>query len=620
MDQLNSGLIYTDMQNCVGCNKCIRGCPELTANVIEKDESGNNKIHLDDKSCILCGYCLETCSHGVRHFMDDTDKFFSDLKSGKKISVLIAPALFLNYPDEYKYILGYLRSVGVNNFYSVSFGADITTWAYLNYIVDNKAFGKISQPCPVIVSYIEKHENRLLESLMPIQSPMMCMAIYLKKYMGLTDELAFLSPCVAKKVEIEAPRGLGMIGYNVTFTKLMEHIKGNSVNLHTFPQIDDEIEYGMGSIFPVPGGLRENVEFYLGHEAMIIQTEGEQHAYEYLRKSPPWNQRKKPVPVLVDALNCARGCNYGTATEFRITNNDYVQVEAFKLRQAKKAAYKDKNGDVVLSPEERFAMLNEQFKDLNMRDFTCTYERKTVAKRDVSDREIDAVFNDMLKNDSASRLMDCRACGYHTCVELAKAIALGLNNKQNCIHFMQLQLKEQSAYQQVVVDKFEAIGELISKLSEDNIQVSDDTVEINERVETAVSGSDEVRQALSNMQEEFKRLTGTYSEIVTIARKTNILSLNATIEAAHAGKYGRGFAIVASEVGDLAQKSMSAANMTQENSEDIYKVLNRLVERSNDLIAQIDDIKNFTGGIKGNVEGITGKTEEILQLMSEASR
>ena len=31
--EMDKGLIYTDSKNCVGCNNCIRECPELTANV-----------------------------------------------------------------------------------------------------------------------------------------------------------------------------------------------------------------------------------------------------------------------------------------------------------------------------------------------------------------------------------------------------------------------------------------------------------------------------------------------------------------------------------------------------------------------------------------------------------
>ena len=66
---------------------------------------------------------------------------FEDLASGKKISVILAPAFLANYPKEYQRVLGYLKSKGVNHICSVSFGADITTWGYLKYITEHKFLG-----------------------------------------------------------------------------------------------------------------------------------------------------------------------------------------------------------------------------------------------------------------------------------------------------------------------------------------------------------------------------------------------------------------------------------------------------------------------------------------------
>ena len=95
-------------------------------------------------------------------FNDDTDDFLKDLSSGKKISLIVAPSIRVNIPN-YKKVFGYFKSIGVNFIYDVSFGADITVWAYLKTIKDKNLSSIIAQPCTPIVNYIERYDPTLIE-------------------------------------------------------------------------------------------------------------------------------------------------------------------------------------------------------------------------------------------------------------------------------------------------------------------------------------------------------------------------------------------------------------------------------------------------------------------------
>ena len=150
---LAEGLVFTN-DKCVGCNKCISVCSCMGATVAHSTEDGNNVILVDGDKCIACGACFDVCAHGAREYLDDTEEFFAALKRGEKISILLAPAFLANYPKEYESVLGGLKKLGVNRIISVSFGADITTWGYLNYVQKNNFVGGISQPCPAVVAYI----------------------------------------------------------------------------------------------------------------------------------------------------------------------------------------------------------------------------------------------------------------------------------------------------------------------------------------------------------------------------------------------------------------------------------------------------------------------------------
>lgn len=89
-------LIYTN-DLCTGCNKCVRSCPVLTANIATQE----GYVTVDPDKCIVCGECFDVCPHEARDYYDDTDRFFEDLASGKKISVILAPAFLANYPKDY---------------------------------------------------------------------------------------------------------------------------------------------------------------------------------------------------------------------------------------------------------------------------------------------------------------------------------------------------------------------------------------------------------------------------------------------------------------------------------------------------------------------------------------
>ncbi|MBR5967616.1 MAG: 4Fe-4S dicluster domain-containing protein, partial [Lachnospiraceae bacterium] len=148
-------IVYTN-DNCIGCNKCINVCSAIGA-CISTEKEGKARIEVDGTKCVACGSCMDVCVHGAREYEDDTDRFFEDLEKGEQISLLLAPAFKANYPDEYDAVLGGLKKLGVNRIISVAFGADITTWGYLNYIKQNDFYGGISQPCPAVVAYLERY-------------------------------------------------------------------------------------------------------------------------------------------------------------------------------------------------------------------------------------------------------------------------------------------------------------------------------------------------------------------------------------------------------------------------------------------------------------------------------
>ncbi|MBU5472846.1 [Fe-Fe] hydrogenase large subunit C-terminal domain-containing protein [Roseburia sp. MSJ-14] len=630
-DSLNQGLVYTN-ESCTGCNRCISVCSVLEANY-SLMESGENVIHVDGDACIECGACMDVCHHKARGYRDDTEEFLAALKRGENISILIAPAFIANYPKEYRKILGYLKSLGVNRMISVSFGADITTWGYLNYITKHNFKGGISQPCPAIVNYIEKYIPELTEKLIPVHSPMMCAAIYVKKYMKVTDKLAFISPCIAKKTEIIRPENKDYISYNVTFTHLMEVLKG--INLSNYDAVD-ELEYGMGSLYPQPGGLKENVEHFLGRDVLVRQVEGEGHVYHFLGEYAKRVKSGKPLPFLVDALNCAGGCIHGTATEPSMDDNDDVLFEIHNQRIKARKDDKKNPWAKEISYEKRLQNFNEQFAQLNIEDFMCEYHPAD-KKVKITEEELQVGFQELKKDTPEKQKIDCGACGYDSCRKMAEAIVLGCNRKENCIHYVKNELieeqetikemtlqekekqqKKEVLYQEIMKD-FQRIKDSIAELAIGNQNSAEDATSMAQAVGEISGFADTLRDSMGQVTEAVKGYDTINDAIIKISNQTGMLALNAGIEAARSGEAGRGFAVIANRVRELSEQTKEAVVTGKKQSDVLMPAMEDLGKETDSFIENIEGINTRTSALAASSEEIAAQTEVIEEVVNRVA-
>lgn len=626
-------LIYTN-DACTGCNKCVRECPVLTANVAT--EAG--RVLVDGEKCISCGACFDACPHNAREFQDDTELFFENLARGKKISVILAPAFLANYPKEYQKVLGYLKKKGVNHICSVSFGADITTWGYLKYITEHNFRGGISQPCPAVVTYVEKYIPELIPRMLPVHSPMMCTAIYMKKYMNITDEIAFISPCIAKKAEITDPNCGGYVSYNVTFEKLMRTIGRDYEGCEPYT---DELEYGLGSLYPMPGGLRENVEHFLGKEQVVRQVEGEHEAYAYLREYAKRIRKNSELPFLVDILNCAKGCIYGTATEPE-RNTDDVMLTLSKMRSSKKeSAPKGRFGKKAknkspwadnLTPEERLNNFMAAFSRLHLEDFMRKYTDRRVAIKEPTAQEEAQIYASMQKDSYEEQHRDCESCGYATCKAMVRAIYNGVNVKENCVHYVrslaeeenkklaEIRAKEQQEQQMHrekltdITDRFLTLSNNINELNVANEASANEATELAQHIQDISNLCEALNESIQTMSDFIEVYKKSNADISSIAGQTNLLSLNASIEAARAGEHGRGFAVVAEEIRTLSDSTKELLAQNGRQADAILPKIQESVDSIRTLVTSMNEMTQKVSTIAANTEEISSQTTYVQNM------
>lgn len=428
--------IFTIEDKCTGCNKCIAACPVDCANQVYRAYDGTRKVYVDNDYCIHCGACLRACDHGARDYTDDTERFFLDLAKGidEPITLVAAPAAQIHFPQLGK-LFGWFKSLGIQHVYDVSLGADIATWSYLKAREELGISSMIAQPCPVIVNYCERYMPELMKSLAPIQSPLICLAIYLRHYENLKGRIVFLSPCIAKSEEIEDPNTGNMVQYNITFSKLKRKIQSEGIDLSSYPDVGFEgMPSGIGHVYSRPGGLMETIR--VTDENMWIRpVDAVFRVYPYLAEYLARRKAGKAIPDVVDILNCEGGCNLGTGTDRDISEDDIdCVINQRKQKKLEEQVRHGVDGEVEYAPQKYFD------ENLHWKDFTRYYTDRKIDGRFV-DEELEGVYQFLHKRSPESREINCHACGYGSCKRFAQALKKGMNVAESCIDHERSRLK-----------------------------------------------------------------------------------------------------------------------------------------------------------------------------------
>lgn len=606
--------ILVDSSKCVGCNSCVRVCPVSDANQAKKDQDGNIIIEIDESKCIKCGACIKACSHKARGFEDDMERFLADLKKGEKIALIVAPAIKIAFDGNWRHALQWLRNQGVDGVYDVGFGADICTWAHLRYLEKHPDAKVLTQPCAVIVNYIVRHRPKLLKNLSPIQSPMLCMAVYMRKYMNYRGKIAAISPCIAKRDEFKMT---GLVDYNVTMEHLKNYFNEQHIELpkvKLYSEFEFDVEQGLeGSIYPKPGGLMKNM-LYHKPDLDIMNLEGTENVYRELDKY--MNEEERFKPQVLDVLNCEFGCNDGPAVgqdyNFMQMNSIMHDVEVYTHEKRMKSMKKGKDAQYT-----RFD------KELRLEDFTREYRTEKVDKKEVSAAELEKSYAILGKYTETERHFDCHACGFRSCAEMAKAIARGLNLPENCHQYMLKKIREE---REKISDVNGQVRELTGHLLRvtENMNRSMDEVrgaardihEVGSRngeemnnVIRYLDGLTTLNETILDGMRDINADVGKFREmsqsVEKIARSINLLSLNASIEAARAGEAGRGFAVVAESIRKLSDESKQSVSEAQSNDEKIGKV--------------IQDVNGTVGGFTENVAKLTEVVQTAIDGVGQSA-
>jgi signal transduction histidine kinase len=422
----------------------VRECP---ANAIQIQ---NGQAVVLSTRCVGCGNCLKVCTQNAKSVQDGISALLARFAEGhgaERVACL-APSFPAAFPriDPLR-VVGALKALGFSRVVQVAFGADLVSAAYREHVKEHDGT-VITTPCPAIVEYIEKYYPELIPNLAPIVSPMIAAGEVVRETYGQDATVAFIGPCVAKKLEVLDPAVAGVVDEALTFDELIDLFADRGID----PALQSPMEFDppdadLGQIYPVSGGLLKSAG--IGSDVMdeeVVIVEGRQRCMNIISEIAHGKVNSK----LIDILFC-EGCINGPGITSPL--NYYEKRESIINWVKGRCGQLDKQ-------EWQDAMKQYAHLDLSRR-----YENRQVQERIPEETEIQRILHAMGKREQGNQI-NCGACGYETCRELAIAVAQGIAEKEMCLQYTIDNLEKshrelaEAQAQLIQTEKLASVGQL----------------------------------------------------------------------------------------------------------------------------------------------------------------
>jgi methyl-accepting chemotaxis protein len=165
----------------------------------------------------------------------------------------------------------------------------------------------------------------------------------------------------------------------------------------------------------------------------------------------------------------------------------------------------------------------------------------------------------------------------------------------------------------------ETVATACEELAASVREIGQQVTQSSQVADRAVGTANQTQETAEGLVAAAQKIGEVVSLIQAIAEQTNLLALNATIEAARAGEAGKGFAVVASEVKNLASQTAKATEDITQQIGEVQDGTQRTVGAIRDIAAVIGESREIAATIASAVEEQDAATQEISRNVQQAS-